>query len=57
MNKQILEDRDKRALRALECECGQAATVPKQSYYVNGERHVGPHKRFYRRWLHELKKQ
>jgi len=52
-----MEDSDKRALRALECECGQAATVPKQSYYVNGERHVGPHKRFYRRWLHELKKQ
>lgn len=57
MNKKILEDRDKRALCALECKCGQAATVPTCSYYVNGERRTGPAGRFYHRWLHELKKQ
>lgn len=52
-----MEQRDKRALSALERTCGQAATVPTCSYYVNGERHLGPAKRFYHRWLHELKKQ
>lgn len=52
-----MEDKDKRALCALDRTCGQAATAPKQSYYVNGERRLGPHRRFYHRWLHELKKQ
>lgn len=57
MNKQVIEDCDKRALCALERTCGQAATEAKHSYTVNGEQHKGPHPRYYHRWLHELKKQ
>lgn len=57
MNKQILEDRDKRALCALEGKCGRAATEATCSYNINGEQHRGPAMRYYHRWLHELKKQ
>ncbi len=52
-----IEQRDKRALCALQQQCSTAPIQPKQSYYISGERHIGPSMRYYHRWLHELKKQ
>jgi hypothetical protein len=52
-----MEQCDRRALRALEQELKQPVQSVQRSYYVNGERHLGPHQRYYHRWLHELKKQ
>jgi hypothetical protein len=52
-----MNQRDERALCALEQKLQQPVHNVQRSYYVNGERHTGPHQRYYYRWLHELKKQ
>lgn len=52
-----MEQRDKRALRALEQQCNNKRIPQSTSYSINGEQHRGPAMRYYHRWLHELKKQ
>lgn len=52
-----MEQCDKRAVCALEQRLQHTVGEVRRSYYINGERHTGPHQRYYHRWLHELKKQ
>lgn len=52
-----MNQRDTRALCALEQRLQQSVGDVRRSYYINGERHIGPHQRYFYRWLHELKKQ